>query len=45
MLVRFAPRQRQRPMNELLSVIRKDAELDPIGSLVDADTAAYYTTG
>jgi hypothetical protein len=42
LLVRFAPRQRQRPMNELLSSIREDAELDPIGSLVDADMGAYY---
>ena len=42
LLVRFAPRQRQRPMNELLSGIREDAELDPIGSLIDADMGAYY---
>jgi hypothetical protein len=42
LLVRFAPRQRQRPMNELLSGIREDAELDPVGSLVDADMGAYY---
>ena len=41
-LARFAPRQRQRPMNELLS--RGDAapEVDLEGSLVDADMAAYY---
>jgi hypothetical protein len=43
LLVRFAPRQRQRPMNELLSGVRSDAELDPVGSLVDADIGAYYT--
>lgn len=42
LLVRFAPRQRQRPMNELLSASPADAELDPLGSLVDADMAAYY---
>src|SRR5579872_1997979 len=42
LLVRFAPRQRQRPMNELLSDTRADGEVDPIGSLVDADMAAYY---
>ena len=42
LLVRFAPRQRQRPMNELLSDTRSGAEVDPIGSLVDADMAAYY---
>ncbi|MGA9814547.1 MAG: hypothetical protein WBQ64_17310 [Terriglobales bacterium] len=43
LLVRFAPRQRQQPMNELLSAIRPDAELDPAGSLVDADMGSYYT--
>jgi hypothetical protein len=42
LLVRFAPRQRQRPMNELLSNTAKTAELDPVGSLVDADMAAWY---
>lgn len=42
LLVRFAPRQRQRPMNELLSSKQGEAELDPIGSLVDADMGAYY---
>jgi hypothetical protein len=43
LLVRFAPRQRQQPMNELLSRIHPDAELDPAGSLVDADMGSYYT--
>jgi hypothetical protein len=43
LLVRFAPRQRQKPMNELLSGTRADAELDPEGSLVDSDMGAYYT--
>jgi hypothetical protein len=42
LLVRFAPRQRQKPMNELLSPSRGPAELDPLGSLMDADMAAYY---
>ena len=42
LLVRFAPRQRQRPMNELLSSGNAHAELDPAGSLVDGDMAAYY---
>lgn len=42
LLVRFAPRQRQKPMNELLSPSREPAELDPMGSLVDADMGAYY---
>jgi len=42
LVVRYAPRQRQRPMNEMLAGLRTDAELDPAGSLVDADMAAYY---
>ena len=42
-LARFAPRQRQRPMNELLSGKQQNAELDPEGSLIDADMGAYYT--
>ncbi len=42
LLVRFAPRQRQKPMNELLSGTHPQAELDPAGSLVDADIGAYY---
>lgn len=42
LLTRFAPRQRQRPMNELLSDTHSNAEVDPVGSLVDADMAAYY---
>jgi hypothetical protein len=41
-MVRFAPRQRQRPMNELLTAVRANAELDLAGSLVDADMGAYY---
>jgi len=40
-LVRFGPRQRQRPMNDLLSN-NITPELDPLGSLVDADMGAYY---
>jgi hypothetical protein len=42
LLARFAPRQRQKPMNELLSNTSPNPELDPIGSLVDADMGAYY---
>lgn len=42
LLVRFAPRQRQRPMNELLSPSRERAEPDVIGSLIDGDMGAYY---
>ncbi len=42
LLVRYAPRQRQRPMNELLASADAHVELDPAGSLVDADMAAWY---
>ena len=42
LLVRFAPRQRQRPMNELLTNSHDNPELDLTGSLLDADMAAYY---
>jgi hypothetical protein len=42
LFVRFAPRQRQKPMNEMLAPGSERAELDPIGSLADADMGAYY---
>jgi hypothetical protein len=42
LLVRFAPRQRQKPMNEMLAAGHEVAELDPLGSLIDADMGAYY---
>jgi hypothetical protein len=42
LLVRFAPRQRERPMSELLSSNPGTPALDPLGSLIDADMAAYY---
>lgn len=42
LLVRFAPRQRQRPMNEMLTNSHTAPEVDPMGSLVDADMGAYY---
>jgi hypothetical protein len=42
LLARFAPRQRQRSMNEMLAATAESAELDPVGSLVDADMGAYY---
>ncbi|HEV2577091.1 MAG TPA: hypothetical protein VGU25_07755 [Acidobacteriaceae bacterium] len=43
LLVRFAPRQRLKPMNELLSAQSGAPETDPLGSLIDADMAAWYT--
>lgn len=42
-LLRYAPRQRQLPMNEMLSSKSKSAGVDPQGSLMDADIGAYYT--
>ncbi len=42
LLVRFAPRQRERPMSDLLASSLTTPELDPAGSLVDADMGAYY---
>ncbi len=42
LLVRFAPRQRQRPMNELLTAVSANPELDFVGSLIDGDMGAYY---
>ncbi len=42
MLARFAPRQRQRPMNELLAGDEKTVEMDAPGALIDADMGAYY---
>ncbi len=41
LLVRYAPRQRQRPMNELLSGKQGEPEPDPTGSLIDADMGSY----
>lgn len=43
LLARFSSRQRENPMNELLSEARRQPELDPQGSLIDADMGAYYT--
>jgi hypothetical protein len=42
LLVRFAPRQKQKPMNEMISASANSPELDPVGSLVDADFGSYY---
>jgi hypothetical protein len=43
LLARFAPRQREKPMNELLAETQSKPELDPQGSLIDADMGAWYT--
>lgn len=42
LLLRYAPRQRYQPFNELLRTADA-ASLDPEGSLRDAETGAYYT--
>lgn len=42
LFVRFSPRQRQKPMNEMIAPGAERPELDPVGSLVDADMGAYY---
>ena len=42
-VARFTPRQRDKQMNELLAESQRKPELDPQGSLVDADMGAYYT--
>jgi hypothetical protein len=43
LLTHFTPRQRENTMDELLREARRPPELDPQGSLVDADMGAYYT--
>jgi hypothetical protein len=43
LLARYAPRQKEQSMSELLGGARHAAELDAQGSLVDADMGAYYT--
>jgi hypothetical protein len=42
LLIRYAPRQQQQTMNEMLTGSTA-AGTDPDGSLVDADMGAYYT--
>jgi hypothetical protein len=42
LLARFAPRQRERPLSELLAGTSPNT-LDPHGSLIDADMGGYYT--
>jgi hypothetical protein len=42
-LTRYAPRQKERPMNELLTGTGRTVATDPEGSLIDADMGAYYT--
>ena len=41
--LRYAPRQKERTMNELLSGADKNPAIDADGSLIDADMGAFYT--
>ena len=43
LLLRYAPRQIERPMNELLVGSAPEQKLDPQGSLIDGEMGAYYT--
>lgn len=43
LLARFAPRQREQSMKELLAGVEQQSIPDPEGSLIDADMAAFYT--
>ncbi len=43
LMIRFSPRQMERPMNEMLVATKEAVRYDPAGSLVDADMGAYYT--
>lgn len=43
LLVRYSVRQKQQPMNEMLEDKPLGNDIDPAGSVVDADMGAYYT--
>jgi len=43
LFARFGPRQRDNTMNVLLAEGNRAPDLDPAGSLIDADMGAYYT--
>ncbi len=43
LLARFAPRQRERSMDEMIALPQQKPTLDPEGSLIDADMGAYLT--
>jgi len=43
LVLRYAPRQAERPMNDLVLASAAEEQLDPHGSLIDADMGAYYT--
>jgi hypothetical protein len=43
LFIRFAPRQREKQMNELLAEHQRPPDLDAQGSVIDGDMGAYYT--
>ncbi len=43
LVLRYAPRQTERSMNDMLAPDAPGVGMDPAGSLVDADMGAYYT--
>jgi hypothetical protein len=43
LVLRYAPRQAERPMNDLVLASATEEQLDPHGSMIDADMGAYYT--
>ncbi|HZS56666.1 MAG TPA: hypothetical protein VFA65_19830 [Bryobacteraceae bacterium] len=43
LLARFTPRQHEQSMRDLLAGVKEAPQLDPQGSLVDANMGAYYT--
>ena len=43
LVTRYAPRQRDRSMREMIDGAQKAVVFDPQGSLIDADMGAYYT--
>ena len=42
LLARFAPRQREKPFNAMVASAESTNDLDPAGSLIDAEMSAYY---
>jgi hypothetical protein len=42
LFLRFAPRQREKQMNDLLAEHQRPPDLDAQGSLIDGDMGAYY---
>lgn len=43
LVLRYAPRQEARPMNDLVVASTSGEQLDPHGSMIDADMGSYYT--